>query len=337
MCKILTFAGIKDEFRDNTIKFIYKMADQMSDYKNKDGLGYAAIDKHGNLFGERWHVNQQAFNSRDPLSELDNKMLLKYKGLIYKEEKYNSFGNINLDEVSAITLHTRFATSGKEFYNTHPFVDEEKQISLIHNGVISNVDDLVQKQSTCDSECILNEYIDWDVSNTPNNIQGVAESLEGYYACGVLGKTKKGKVYLDIFKSSAANLHAAFIKELDTMVFSTDINDIEAACRFLNFTIESKYECLYGVLLRVNAITGDHITSVEFNPGYSKHTKYKGSNVTRPIEEKRQLHCVTHEEVKNKSSVISKNTEEFNKFTKDLQDVDGYVYNSSTGVWSKRN
>jgi len=93
---------VNNETRDNAIKFTEAMAKVMSEDKShQDGLGYAAIDSH-------------QFN-------------------------YNKFGDVRLDDMSAITLHTRLATSGKGLLNCHPFI--ENDTSVIHNGMISKAFD----------------------------------------------------------------------------------------------------------------------------------------------------------------------------------------------------
>jgi len=268
MCKIFVMPSITSETRDNAWKLIYKMADKMSVHPNNDGLGYAALSEDGNLFGERWHTNRDAFEVRETISKTHKKRFEKMKGFLIspsKGAKYNSFGKLELDKLAAITLHTRLATSGKEFENTHPFVDGFT--SLIHNGVIRNVDELELKQSTCDSETILNEYVKHDVMNKPENMQIVANKLQGYYACGVFSRMKDVPI-LDIFKSDTANLYSGFVKELDTFVFTTMYGDLEEACRFLGFTLEGFYKVESGVLIRLNPFTGEVINTQEFEDKY---------------------------------------------------------------------
>lgn len=276
MCKVMLMAGITSETRELAWAFIREMAKEISP-GNTDGLGYAAVTTTGDLFGERWHLNAEAFVNRDsaePLSPLDNHLIKYYYGAIKKASKpirYNKFGVIAEDSIAAITLHTRMATSGKEFANTHPFV--LGKTSLIHNGVISNAERLEMKQSTCDSETILNLYAKKNVSEKPKNIQLVANKLRGYYACGVLSENTSQGVFMDVFKCSRAILDAAFIKELNTMVFSSRISDIKAVCGRMGLTVLSEFVFEDDTFIRIDALTGEPIEQVSFQSvGYSSET-----------------------------------------------------------------
>ena len=126
MCKILTIAGINENTKENAWKLINKMCDKMSYHPNNDGLGYAAIDKDGNLFGEKWRYNRDAFTKR-PTYDDNNKTLLETFKDVFVEDindvEYKSYGERNEDNIVAITLHTRNATTPVSIANTHPFVD----------------------------------------------------------------------------------------------------------------------------------------------------------------------------------------------------------------------
>lgn len=267
MCKVMMMAGITSDTRDNAWKFIKEMAKEMSP-GNTDGLGYAALSSDGELFGERWHHNGEAFNVRqvsEPLSQLDSYLIETYGGALRKDRqpiRYNKFGSVNENALAAITLHTRMATSGKEFMNTHPFV--VGQTSLIHNGVIRNAEKLEMKQSTCDSEAILNLYVKHKVMQKPGSIQAVAKKLQGYYACGVISRNDSDGAIMDVFKCNSANLTAAFVQELNTVVFSTRIADIKAVCARLGFTVLSEFIFEGETLLRLDALTGEVIGTVSF-------------------------------------------------------------------------
>jgi hypothetical protein len=263
----MMMAGITSETRENAWRFIFEMAKQISP-GNTDGLGYAAMTTEGDLFGERWLFNGEAFFNREteaPLSEREADILSTYRGALRKEQRpirYNKFGVLSDTGMAAITLHTRMATSGKGFENTHPFVSNG--VSLIHNGVISNAHRLEMKQSTCDSETILNLYVKNNVAEKPALIQAVAKRLQGYYACGVLGKSEKDGVFLDIFKCVRANLEAAYVKELQTVVFSTRLADIKTVCEKLGFTVSGEFVFESNTLLRLDALTGTVISVQKF-------------------------------------------------------------------------
>lgn len=265
MCKIYVANGINDRNREGHTKLYKAMALVMSEDKShQDGLGYAAVDEHGKLFGERWLINSEAFTIRELFTDKDKTNIEKYKGTLYKQEKYNVFGELNLDKVAAITLHTRLATSGKEFSNTHPFV--ENDTSVIHNGVIQNFQDKTFRKglSTCDSEVILTKYNDVKLNENINHVNKLTKKLKGYYACGIFNRDENGQRRLDILKSSSANLVAGYVKELDSIVFTSLLYQLRKGCELAGLTLESSYDVEPNTLTRLNPFTSEVIESKEF-------------------------------------------------------------------------
>jgi len=265
------------------------MGDIMS-RQNDDGIGYAALDKAGNLFGERWLFNQEAFDNHkfthtkgrkiDKTKINRSKMMLGSFVELEDEtdipsfEKYGTFGELS-DEVSAVILHARRATNLVCFENTHPFVDEINNTAVIHNGVITNVEVSDNIRSTCDSERILNMYLKHKIAANPLNMQAMIDELKGWFACGILSKDKDNRWIMDIFRNSQANLGCAFVKELDAMVFATDINDVRAVCHALNLTIVSKSKSAVkdDMLLRIEAMTGKPLMTFKY-----KHNNWHYNN-----------------------------------------------------------
>lgn len=92
----------------------------------------------------------------------------------------------------------------------------------------------------------------------------LARRLQGYYACGVLTRNKSDGALLDVFKCSQARLSAAFIQELNTVVFSTAIADIKSACQRLNFNVMSEFGFEDQTMLRLDALTGEVIETLSF-------------------------------------------------------------------------
>lgn len=298
MCKLVIIPGINNDTRLKALAFLQKIAPHVSSC-NSDGLGYAALDNKGKLFGERWHTNANAFNSKywddqkkkavaelpPPTSNhlfagaLEPKASTSSTPNYYNKgngDAYNHFGDVNLDGITCITLHTRMATSGKEFKNTHPFV--RGGTSLIHNGVIYNVGELEQISSTCDSECILNEYYTQGVSKDFKRIQNVADNLSGYYACGVISDASEGRTpTLDIFKDTGSRLSSMFVEELGGYVFTTDGDDAVKVCKELGWKAPKEYSFKAGFLLRLDGITGQHIDTFKFDPK-GKTRSYAGSH-----------------------------------------------------------
>jgi hypothetical protein len=262
MCKIFLVAGIKPTTQEKVWRFAEAIGKPMSK-TNSDGLGYGAITSDGKLFGERWLSNDTAFQNE--VSE--DVTGLNYEGAVVVKVKdkyeYNSYGEIDKANVTAITMHTRWATSPKGMMNTHPFVLDG--VSLIHNGVIRN-DSEFKLKSTCDSEAILQAYVTQKVWESPDNFQAAADMLRGYYACGVLVNTTEGP-FLDIFKAHGASLYVTYVKELETWVHSTSDSDIKDTCKEFGYSHGPMYSILPNKFIRINAITGKKISIADFTPG----------------------------------------------------------------------
>ena len=273
-------SGIKDETKDKAWEFIKVMSKEMSSPSSpeSDGIGYAAIDSEGKLFGERWLNNKEAFKHQNVYGSGINDDLMKRFKIINMEKVYNNFGTIN-ENIRSITLHSRSATSAKGLKNTHPFV--EGFTSVVHDGVIYNDDKLTKKTSSCDSEVILHEYVKLNIKDKIFKVKKLVNRLEGYYAMGIFSKMTDGTVILDILKDSHAKLDAFFIKELDTIVFATprfNGSAVEDACKTLGFEILSKYEVKSNKIQRLNALTGETIGFEGFKPKehVKKTTTYAG-------------------------------------------------------------
>lgn len=267
MCKISIIAGIKPENRVNAIKFVKKMAEIMS-VSNSDGLGYAAVDVNGNLFAERWLNNKDAFVSKHESYDTDVKISNVFgKALKGKDisKTYTSHGTPDLNKMTAITLHTRLATSTRGMENTHPFIDDDT--SVIHNGIINNHKDFKLTLSTCDSESILVSYLQNMVGMVPENIISVANSLVGYYACGMFARNEQGERVMDVFKGNNDDLYITYISELGTWVMASFDTHIKTACESLGFKHSTIFQMNDGFLMRFDPITGIQLLQQEFKVG----------------------------------------------------------------------
>lgn len=267
MCKVFIIAGIKDTTRERAVEFTKLMGELMTP-SNDDGLGYAAVDAAGKLSAERWFHNKEAFKTSGPWLPditLQNKFNKFIKPSDTIKTTYTKHGDVALDKVVAITLHTRAATSGVSMENTHPFISNDT--SVIHNGIINNVEDFKFTLSTCDSESILISYLENKVNVDAAGMNAVANSLVGYYACAVFSRDSKGTRILDVFKAHNDNLCVAYIAELETWVMSTSAHDIKTACGKLNMHCGTVFNLIDGVLVRINPVTGDTLFHQEFAVG----------------------------------------------------------------------
>jgi hypothetical protein len=285
MCKIAVIPGITDETSSQAWRLIKALGKEMT-FSDDDGFGYAALDSEGNMFGERWYNPKEAFLNRNKEAPIEHVVESKFKGFIKatklpKAGGYNSFGDVKVDDkLKCAILHARKATCAKTMENLHPFVIGDT--ALIHNGVIHNTKELTNKVSTCDSECILNEYIKFNVANNLSNLKKVVANLDGYYACGIISKMADGTKIIDVFKDNVAKLRGYYIKELGQVVFGTtghseQYGPITSACRDVSFTITEEYEIPNCKAVRINAMTGEVIEVVDFDGAYKGKNNRRGN------------------------------------------------------------
>lgn len=270
MCKVLIMPKVNGP---KAVQFIKRMGEKMS-LGNSDGLGYAAVDKEGNLFSQKWLHNYEAFKTdedvpkvKDPLDCIAKTLSdFKSKSCYGLSGETSTHGTPDLNKAVAVTLHTRMATSSKGLMNAHPFIDPHHDTSLIHNGVISNEKDFDFKLSTCDSESILISYIKQRVNLYPEMVQAMADMLNGYYACGVFSRDRTGKRILDVFKGQSANLYAVHIPEFDSIVFTTSKFDVEDVCEEMGLNHGQCFSVNDGHLIRFDVSNNNIISITDFKP-----------------------------------------------------------------------
>ena len=261
MCKVLISTGIDNQ--KNALKFLKTSKTPMSK-SDKDGIGYLAINSKGEMFSERWHVNADFMAINAKPKNIFRRLSSIIDGNI---GDYSSHGKVNRSDIKSFALHTRFATCGREFENTHPFIIDG--IGLIHNGVIRNSKELKNKISTCDSETVLNQYIDLNVRENPKSILDVTNSLEGYWALGIMGNLVSGVPYLDVLKDDQANLFVTSIVELgeNNVTFCTSkeiLNDIISTLKWKSLRIFKVKSC---IMTRFNALSGEILGTFESSNG----------------------------------------------------------------------
>lgn len=262
MCRVMAIAGLKPDKNKLLWKFLITAAPLMTT-NNDDGLGYAAIGKDG-LWGERWRYPFEAWRpeSRKLYDGKDEAVLKKFKDAVDPDLRYSCFGEQGGD-TKAVIYHARASTNDKTLANVHPFVREKT--ALIHNGVIRNDNQLKKITSTCDSECILNEYVDESVADDVDKIVSVTKKLYGYYGCAVLTENKKGSQYLDIFRHTAS-LSMAWIDQLQAAVICTSEEVIKDVCKELKLTYGHIFRIKENTLIRLDVNTGQPIAHRKFEP-----------------------------------------------------------------------
>lgn len=308
MCKVMMIAGIKTEHIPKVYTLTKNMAKAMSVIED-DGVGYAAITRDGQVYGEKWLNKDEAFvvhNSQpaDPAVEMIDKMFgrsIDWDKPPATGNSYTSFGNKtqeNINNTVALILHARKATNGsKTLENVHPFVKsgidgEPLTTALIHNGSILNHDKLTKESSTCDSEVILHEYLGNMMYHNPWGIKQLSKTLVGTYTVGVLSSQLVDDVwvpYLDIFKSNR-ELVGGYVPEIETMVFATTQYILENTVKDSGMSIKHIFKLKDGYLHRLNAITGlsvnnpiDFITSSQHMNGWNRQHEHSAASLARPV------------------------------------------------------
>lgn len=260
MCKLMIIPNVKNTH--NVRKFLKASKPGMVK-GDKDGIGYAAVTSSGALAIERWLDPKDAFKAPKDLAADEQQALDPLLSLLEPStSEYTAEGPLN-EAWKAVVYHSRYATCTKSMQNVHPFTSGET--ALIHNGVISNPDAFGARNSTCDSESLLNGYIQNSVQDDLGNFQSVSTKLEGYFALGILSKTSLGVSILDIVKDDRASLYTCYIPKLGSMVFCTSASIIAAACKALKWRHGSFHKVKNNTAFRYDVMSGKLIDSISFD------------------------------------------------------------------------
>ena len=280
MCKIMMVPGIKPENSEAAWAWAVTAAPQLVS-SDKHAFGYAALSRTTGLFGEKWTNVENAFNTFGLSKEVEATLTELSANEVNNKENYAQFGNRSAD-IGAIILHARHATCERNIQNAHPFVRDG--LALIHNGVITNSKLLTNISSTCDSETILNEYVDYDVQNSPELIDEVTQTISGWYAVAVLGNSADGTPIMDIFKESKASLFVAWVDELGAAVYCTQPGIIYQTAKELGFNVRGLRLVPPHKLIRLNAFTAKRMNLVEFTESKTDWSAYtQPKTVTKTV------------------------------------------------------
>lgn len=255
MCKVSFIAKVTDKNRVDAWEFMRVLGDYMTP-GNDDGFGYAAFDKSGNIFGEKWLFNRSAFTDLSLVKGLPPERLVKL---------YTHFGTVLKSEARAIMIHTRAGTmGGKNIENTHPFVDnmQTPSVAIIHNGMINNHENFKKVFSTCDSEVLAHLYNDHNISDDLNNLKKLTPKLYGWYTVINMSVSKKGRAIVDAYTDNG-RLASYYIPELNTRVYSSDEEDIRATADLLGMTCKQLVKTKSDTAFRVDAMTGEIIYNIK--------------------------------------------------------------------------
>lgn len=285
MCKLLIMTGITEGLVAE--EFMKRMATPMS-RTNNHGIGYTAVSPSGELFSERWLLNNQFMSTKNVMTPEIAEALQPYADRLPEgslDMNYSRMGNVDFSDVRTITMHTRFATCGRDFANTHPFIYEDT--SLIHNGTINNAFSShyrtgldVNKISTCDSEAALQTYLSQGVNLDTTKAKQWLDLLTGSWAFGILTRNQQGNRVLDVIRG----ISRLYYMEIDGVgkVFTTDNDDAKEVVRAMNLTFTKEPIFLASdEMYRYDAVTGEFLESVDIKPVYKQSGGYQGKTIGR--------------------------------------------------------
>jgi predicted glutamine amidotransferase len=283
MCKLLIMTGITEGLVAQ--EFMKRMAEPMSK-SNPHGIGYSAVGPDGELFSERWHNNNHFFETKDIMTPDIAKALAPYANRLPEgalNPNYSTMGKVDFSNVRSVTMHTRFATCGREFANTHPFIYEDT--SLIHNGTIRNAFSSgystgldVNKISTCDSESALQTYLEQGVNIDTAKAKSWLDILTGSWAFGILSRNAEGNRILDVVRGTSF-LYFMQIEGVGR-VFTTNDDDAKAVVKDMGLKfIEEPFLVKSDEMYRYDAITGEFLETVDIKPPVRTYnSNYSGGN-----------------------------------------------------------
>jgi len=209
MCKIFAMSNTSKLTRKNFINLL-RIVHPIITHSEVDGFGWAVLGESG-IYGEKY-INPTEFDFRIFNNVKENKIL---KELI--KEEASSFGQAS-KPIGPLLIHGRTSTNDKTLTNTHPFI--KNNWTLIHNGVVDNLGETYIMDSTCDSEHLIH-YL------SSGGIESIEKYVSGYYAVAAIDPNGN----LHVFKDDIASLYVAYIKTIDSFIFSTTKDMISITCK----------------------------------------------------------------------------------------------------------
>lgn len=209
MCKIMIVTTTKKMSQEQVQGLIKAAHKGMASERN--GFGFAISGTSG-VYGERF-VNPKSYGKQ--AKDLGpNALDLTSFG---ESDSFGSKGTMG----GGLMVHGRTSTNDVSLLNTHPLVNTS--FALIHNGVVSNIGEPIERRTTNDTEFILEHY-------TRGGIERVSNSVAGYYACAALD-LKTG--HLSVFRDDRARLYVAWVEKYETYIFATTSEIVKAALKVL--------------------------------------------------------------------------------------------------------
>lgn len=244
----------------------------------QDGFGYVATDLQGKLIGEKWRDVADRWRSSSPLSTLPTELSVVVEDPMSVYARIGEGGILSNTRITSLLLHARKATNAICIDNTHPFHDADLDTALIHNGVVSTIGKSLTR-STCDSEVILNEYLDAGINLIPEDVSNMTKRIDGWYAVGIYSRDGNNHRILDVIHDNQSRLSLVKLPELDSWIYVTSVQDLKVASRLSGVKIGDIYTVKPNLMIRYNLDTGEisnhKFTKQERNKWESYYTKGK--------------------------------------------------------------
>ena len=233
--------------------------------------------------------------------------------------------------------HTRAKTKGThlENYNNHPF--KTKDFILAHNGTIRNDDD-IRKYFKINSKIETDSYsivalIQHFYDQIGDIVKSIAEAryrLKGSFACWLLHKST-GDIYL--FKASSSDLSLAYIKEWDSILFASTINNFEDEIKEY-FPESNEEHGLFNTNILVKKLDGDKIYKINIkNKKKDWIEKYEYEDKTIDLEDEfgdTDIDIVDINEKQVSNDYVNNEKDDFDKEAEEEEDE--LVYCSKTKI-----
>ncbi len=233
-----------------------------------DGYGYAAVGTDGAIGVERWLAGSNAW--QHSARTMPAMLSAIVSGAIDNPPTIRDTSGPMLrdKEITALLLHSRYATSAVGLQNNHPHCSydarDNVRTALVHNGVVQ-VNAKRLRYSTCDSETILVGFDKHGVTSAADAWQAAADDLSGYYALGIAHRSA-GVTHVDIVRDSSAALSVCWVAELDAPVIATAPEHVKQACKRLSWHAPIVAPFRTDTHVRFNPATRTMVYSAQFKP-----------------------------------------------------------------------
>ena len=227
------------------------------------------LDIHKFILNSLYQLQNRGYDSSGICYLTDKEFLIHKYSSTYKEDSIEKLKNINLcDNNFKIGVgHNRWATHGpKTDINAHPHISNNKKITIVHNGIIENFNQLklfliennFHFYSDTDTEIIANllEYYSLDEPDFCKVIKKTINNLNGTYGLIILNLDEPNKIFcvrngsplllgFDNEHAIITSEQSGFCNQVNSYI--TLQNDDITFIELLENKININYNCIYDI------------------------------------------------------------------------------------------